>query len=340
MKAYQLSGPGQAAFIDVSEPRMRPDEVLLRVRRVGMCGSDLSAYRGTSSMVRYPVVPGHEISAEVLDIGAESADGLEVGDLVTVLPYFSCGRCGACKAGRANACQFNETLGVQRPGALCEFISVPRSHVVTLSPCLSTEEAALIEPLSVGFHLANRSGVSQGEHVAVFGCGAVGLGAVAASSYKGARVTAVDIARPKLDMARRFGAVSGINSAVEDPVTLLLADTGREGVDVAIECVGQPATFLQALESVRFAGRVGIVSYSTKEVSFNTKLIVAKELDLHGSRNARDEFAEVQGMLLTSGVPFIEMITETVPFPDVTSALHRWSASPESFTKIMVEVGD
>jgi threonine dehydrogenase-like Zn-dependent dehydrogenase len=339
VRAYQFNAPGEMVAVDIPEPRLAPGEVLLKVLRIGMCGSDLSTYRGLSSMVIFPVIPGHEIAAEVAAVGAQVDRDFAIGELVTVAPYFNCGKCPACRCGRANACQFNETLGVRRPGALCEYIAIPQDHIVKVSQDLSAEQVALIEPLSVGYHLANRSRVAAGESVVVFGCGAVGLGAIAAASFKGARVTAVDIAAEKLAMAERFGAAASINSAQADPVARLLEETNGEGVDVAIECAGLPITFLQALEAVKYTGRMGVVSYSTNDISFNSKLIVAKELDIHGSRNAQGEFQDVQDMLLSAGLPLAEIITEQVELDDVADALHRWNLNPATM-KVMVRLAD
>lgn len=338
MRAYRFSGPGEIGAVEVPDPKAGAGEILLKVRYVGLCGSDLSTYRGTSSMVRYPVIPGHEISAEVAELGPDVSLAVSVGQRVTVRPYFNCGTCPACRSDRPNACQFNQTLGVQRDGALCEWISVPQEHVFPLADGVSAVEAALIEPLSVGFHLTSRCGVGAGERVAVFGCGAVGLGAIAAASFRGAEVTAIDISPEKLALASRLGASSGIDSASTDPVQVLLGQTGGEGMDVTIECAGLPVTFIQALDAAKFTGRMGVVSYTTKEVSFNTKPIVSKELNLFGSRNALSEFEDVQDLILNSSLPVTEIVTEQVELDEVPRVLPRWATSPGSITKVLVRV--
>lgn len=337
-KALRIEEAGAAKYIDVSAPIPGPGEILLKVNYIGLCGSDLSTYRGTSPMVRYPIIPGHEISATVVDIDRAVPDGFcSKGDKATVKPYFNCGNCLACHRNRPNACEHNETLGVQRNGALCEYISVPYQHVVVcndMDPLL----IALIEPLSVGFHLNNRCKVNRGESVAVFGCGAIGLGAIAAARFKGAHVVGLDIADVKLSLAKEMGADDVVNSLKDDPVKAVKDMTGYGGADVTIECAGTPITFQQALDAVCFTGRMGIVSYSTKNVTFNTKPIVSKELEIYGSRNASGEFESVRHMILKHEIPVEKMITEVCTWNQAAAVFERWNRDPGLFTKMIVEV--
>lgn len=338
MKAIAFNAPGDISYVDVPRPDVRPTDVLLKVDYIGLCGSDLSTYRGTSSMVRYPVIPGHEISARVAGWGSSVPAGhFEKGERVTVLPYFNCGACAACRRGRPNACEHNHTLGVQIDGALAEYLAVPVEHVVKVSG-VSATDTALIEPLSVGFHLATRARIGAADTVAVFGCGAVGLGAIAAAHFKGARVVGVDISDSKIELARHIGADDGINSANRDPVAELRAQTGGDGPSVVIEAAGQPSAFLQCLDSAQFTGRMGIVSYTTKEVTFNTKPIVSKELEVYGSRNALDEFPVVQTMIRDGGIPIDAMITRILEFEEVPAAFAAWNEDVGSINKIMVRL--
>lgn len=338
MKAFRIKAAGSVEYVDIPEPKMKSGEVLIKINYIGYCGSDLSTYRGTSSMVHYPVIPGHEISGVVAEVDRDVPEGVcKKGDRVTAAPYFNCGKCPACRRNRTNACEFNETLGVQRDGALCEYISVPYQHVVVcngIDPAL----VALIEPLSVGFHLNNRCKVTEGERVAVFGCGTIGLGAIAAARFKGARVVGVDIADSKLELARELGAEDGINSLKADAVQALKDMTNQDGMDVTIECAGTPVTFQNALDAVCFTGRMGIVSYTTKEVTFNTKPIVSKELEIYGSRNALGEFTSVREMIRKHEVPVEKLVSEVCPWDKAAGALERWKQDPGSFTKIIVKV--
>ena len=337
MKAISLQQPRQVAVVDIPEPAMGPEDVLVELRYVGLCGSDLSAYRGTSPMVSYPRIPGHEVSGILVAKAPAVPERLAVGAPVTVSPYSNCGLCPACRVGRVNTCQCNQTLGVQRDGALTERIVVPYGKVYT-SGVLSLQEMALVEPLSVGYHAANRGRVSETDVVLVLGCGAIGIGAIAAAARKGATVVALDIDDEKLALAGRLGAAHLVNSARDDVPARLAALTDGEGVNVAIEAVGLPATYRLAVEATEVAGRVVCIGYAKEDVPLTTKLIVSKELEVFGSRNALHVFPSVIKMLEHRERPFAEMITTVVPFAEAPGIFTTWDAAPVRFTKILVSV--
>ncbi|MDH7568225.1 MAG: zinc-binding alcohol dehydrogenase family protein [Armatimonadota bacterium] len=336
MKAFYITAPGQTEFREIPEPRPGRDEVLLRVRRVGFCGSDLNTYRGRNPMVTLPRVPGHEVAATIEAVGPEVPSRFRPGLNVTLSPYTSCGGCAACRRGRPNACQKNQTLGVQRDGALTQYLAVPWSKLYP-SEKLSLNELALVEPLTVGFHAADRGSVSGADTVVVLGCGAIGLGAVAGAAWRGARVVAVDIDDAKLALARQAGAAHAINSAQEDLHAALQRLTG-EGPDVVIEAIGLPATFRAAVEEVAYTGRVVYIGYAKEPVSYETKLFVQKELDIRGSRNALGDFADVIALLETGRFPAAELVTRVVPFHEAGEALRAWEANPNAVTRVLVEV--
>lgn len=256
MKAFRIEGPEIAGVVEVPEIRAGAGEALLRVRMVGMCGTDLNTFRGRNPMAAFPRIPGHEVAAEVVSGGGGIADGT----LVTLSPYTSCGQCPSCLRGRVNACQFNETMGVQRDGAMTEFISVPREKLYAAK--LSARELCLVEPLTVGFHAAARGRVTANDAVAVFGCGGVGLGAIAASAFRGAETIAIDMDDAKLEIARKAGAKYVIHAKNEDLHERLQAITGGRGPDVMIEAIGLPETFRAAVEEVAFTGRVVYIGYA------------------------------------------------------------------------------
>lgn len=334
MRAFRIEGPEIAGVVDVPEVRAGAGEALLRVRMVGMCGTDLNTFRGRNPMVAFPRVPGHEVAAEVVSGGGEIADGT----LVTFSPYTSCGQCPACLRGRVNACRFNETMGVQRDGAMTEFISVPREKLHAAR--LSAKELCLVEPLTVGFHAAARGRVSANDTVAVFGCGGVGLGAIAASAFRGAETIAIDMDDAKLEIARKAGAKHVIHAKNEDMHERLQTITGGRGPDVMIEAIGLPETFRAAVEEVAFTGRVVYIGYAKEPVAYETRLFVQKELDILGSRNALPEdFRDVIRMLELKRFPVEDAVSAMVPLDEAGRMLAEWSAAPARFTKIIVEVG-
>jgi threonine dehydrogenase-like Zn-dependent dehydrogenase len=333
MKAFRVEQAEVAAVVDVPEAVAQNDEVLLQVKMVGMCGTDLNTFRGRNAMVAFPRVLGHEVAAVVVSNGGD----LAVGTAVTVSPYTSCGICPACLRGRVNACQRNETMGVQRDGAMTEYISVPRSKLYTAR--LSIKELCLVEPLTVGFHAAARGRVTSDDFVAVFGCGGVGLGAIAASAFRGAETIAIDMDDVKLETARRAGAKHTVNTSREDLHTRLQEITAGRGPDVMIEAIGLPSTFRAAVEEVAFTGRVVYIGYAKEPVAYETRLFVQKELDILGSRNALPEdFRQVIAMLEAGRFPVEDAISAIIPIEDAARLLAEWSAAPGKFTKIMVEI--
>ncbi len=339
MKTLLIDAPGGFSYGEKPAPEPAPGEVLLRVRRLGFCGSDLSTFRGGNPLVSYPRIPGHEIAAEIVAVTSGVPADLVVGQTVTVMPYTTCGKCSSCRRKRFNACRHNQTLGVQQDGAFTDFI-VARWEKLVPAAGLGLRELALVEPLAVGFHAVARGRVAADDTVVVFGCGMIGLGAIAAAGlHRGATVIAVDIEDAKLAVARKAGATHVVNSRTENLHERLQALTDGHGPDVAIEAVGHPATFVAAVDEVCFAGRVVYIGYAKAPVSYETKYFVMKELDILGSRNSTPEdFRDVVAMLRSGRYPVEDTVTRTVPFAEAGDALAAWSANPGAITKIHVEL--
>jgi 2-desacetyl-2-hydroxyethyl bacteriochlorophyllide A dehydrogenase len=308
----------------------------LQIRRVGLCGTDLNSFRGRNPMVSYPRVLGHEISATVLE-ASPSAPHLPAGTNVCVSPYIPCGKCPACLRDRPNACQFNQTLGVMCDGALSEYFAISPYKLYTAS--IGLKELCLVEPLSVGFHAVARGRVTAMDTVAIFGCGGVGLGAIAASAFSGARTIAIDVDDAKLALARKAGATDTINTACEPLHERLLDLTSGRGPDVVIEAIGLPETFRAAVEEVAFTGRVVYIGYAKEPVAYETRLFVQKELDILGSRNALPEdFHAVMRMLESGRFPVEETVTHTISLGEAPTILKAWSDSPSAYSKIMISL--
>jgi threonine dehydrogenase-like Zn-dependent dehydrogenase len=333
LKAFQVQAPGIAHLVDVPDlAHPNVGEILLRVDLVGMCGTDLTTFRGGNPMVTFPRILGHEVVATVV----EAAEGLDAGTAVTVSPYTHCGSCPSCRQGRFNACRNNQTMGVQRDGAMTEFISVPRERIYTAR--LTRKELCLVEPLTVGAHAVARGCVTAPDIVAVFGCGGIGLGAIAGSAFRGATTIAIDMDDSKLDIARKAGATHLINTARQDLHAALAEITNGGGPDVAIEAIGLPLTFRAAVEEVAFTGRVVYIGYTKEPVSYETRLFVQKELDILGSRNALPEdFRQVIRMLESGRFPVDDAVSAIVAPDQAAALLVEWSANPSKFTKIMVQ---
>ncbi|MEQ8848920.1 zinc-binding alcohol dehydrogenase family protein [Botrimarina sp.] len=337
MKTFRIDGPGAASIAEAPRPTPGAGEVLLRVETVGLCGTDLNTFRGRNPLVTYPRVPGHEVGATIAELGP-GVEGWSVGQAVLAFPYNECGRCPACRSGRFNCCRDNQTLGVQRDGAMAEYFVLPAAKLLTAEG-LSHTELALVEPLTVGFHAVARGQVAAGDTVAVFGCGAIGLGVIAGAAERGARVIAIDLDDAKLALARKCGATDAINSGATDLHTELAALTDGDGPAVTIEAVGLPQTFRAAVEEVAFAGRVVYIGYAKAPVEYETKLFVMKELDIRGSRNAlASDFADVIAMLQRKHFPVADVVTHTGPLADAPDLLRMWSDRPGEVTKIHVRL--
>jgi threonine dehydrogenase-like Zn-dependent dehydrogenase len=357
MKTLILSGKNQITLAERKKPHVQPGEALLKIRYVGFCGSDLNTYLGKNPMVSLPVVPGHEIGAEIVEITPDAPEHLHPGIYCTLNPYTNCGHCSACRNGRPNACRFNQTLGVQRDGAMCEYLAVPWQKLIT-DPALDAKDFALVEPMSVGFHAAARGQVRASDKVLVIGCGMVGAGAIARSAWLGAEVIAVDTDRQKLQLARRLGARYTLCTLTGDPHQrlaeltegdgtdgvrtgdlheLLVELTGGDGPSVVIEAVGSPSTYRLAIEEVVFTGRVVYIGYSKAEVSFETRLFVMKELNICGSRNALpDDFRSVIDYFKQHPGITGHFVSDICSPEQAPAALARWAESPGHVFRILV----
>lgn len=326
MKAVQITEPGKVSVVDIPYVEPSENEVQIKLCYVGFCGSDLSTFRGGNAMVKYPRIPGHEIGAVVEKIGsAVPAGRFEVGQVVTVNPYTNCGHCASCRRGRVNACENNETLGVQRDGAMREYINLPWEKLI---PCgsVSLRDSALIEPMSVGFHAVSRGQVTADDVVMVIGCGMVGLGAVAGALRRGATVIAADLDDEKLEIARSLGVQHTYNTSTEW--------AGLPDPDVVIEAVGAVPTYRLAVERVAFTGRIVCIGYAKTDVPLPTNLFVKKELDVRGTRNADPvDFENVIEYI--SGHPVEQFISKEIVPEEAQETMDAWSANPGGYFRIL-----
>lgn len=322
----------------MEKPVVAPGQILVKIEYVGFCGSDLNTYLGRNPMVKLPVVPGHEVGAVVEEIGEGVPEGLFAkGMSVTLNPYTNCGKCASCRNGRVNACEHNETLGVQRNGVMCEYAVMPWQKVIP-APSMSSRDCALIEPMSVGFHAVSRGQVVDNERVMVIGCGMIGMGAIVRASLRGATVIAVDLDDEKLELARKVGATYVINSKTENVHERMLQLTDGLGADVVIEAVGSPATYVMAVDEVGFTGRVVCIGYAKSPVEFQTKLFVQKELDIRGSRNALPaDFRAVINYLQTGVCPIDKLISRIAEPEEAAAAMADWAAAPGKVFRILLK---
>lgn len=337
MISIQITEKEKVEVVESAMPANNPDSILIKIGYVGFCGSDLNTYLGKNQLAISPVVPGHEIGGTIEEIGGNVPEGLfRKGMNVTVNPYTSCGKCSSCRKRRPNACRDNETLGVQRNGAISEYISVPWEKVIPADG-LTLRECSLIEPMSVGFHAVARGEVTDNDMVMVIGCGMIGLGAIVRASLRGADVIAVDLDPCKLELAKKMGANYVLDSSAEDFHSRVLEITGGDGPDVVIEAVGSAPTYVMAVEEVAFSGRVVCIGYAPAPVTFQTKLFVQKELDIRGSRNALPEDFNAVLKYMRRGVcPVDSLVSDVVRPVDAGNALQKWNLNRGKVFRILV----
>lgn len=340
MEALFISEIGRTEIRQVETPTPGPGEVLLNVRHVGLCGSDLNTFRGLNPLSSLPRIPGHEIGGVIAETGIGVPQEFEPGQSVIVIPYTACGACSSCRAGRVNACRYNETLGVQKDGGMSGNLVVPHDRLIVNNQ-LPKRHLALVEPVSVGFHAVARGSVAPGETVVVLGGGMIGVGAMLGARARGARVVAVEISEAKRADLLALGAERMINPDQEDVETQIAGLTNNLGPHVVIEAVGLSETFRSAIDLASFGGRVVYVGYAKSEVSYNTSLFNLKELDILGSRNAtRVDFEAVIDFLSSEPDLADRLISKVFAWRDADQALAYWEHHRNATFKVMVELPD
>jgi len=337
MKAIQIAEPGKVKIIEQEKPKRTKQEALLKLLYGGICGSDLGSYKGTFAYFSYPRVPGHEFSAEIIEIGKNDR-GLKPGMVVTCNPYFNCGSCYSCKKGRVNACMHNETMGVQREGAFSEYITMPIDRIYD-GKGLDPKKLAMIEPFCIGLHGVRQADVKAGDKVLIVGTGTIGMMAALSAQKSGAEVYVSDIAPEKLIFAMGFGFKGSIlNDSPEHFQQQVAEATNGNGFDVVLEAVGSPSTFLDCVEAASFGGRMVLIGVGKQNVDFNFTLIQKKELQIRGSRNAlKQDFLSLIDLVIQEDIPLEKFITNTYAFEDASKAFQDFAKSPGKTMKILLD---
>lgn len=337
MKAVFIENPGKAVIRNIPRPARKPGEALLKLLYGGICGSDLGSYRGTFAYFSYPRTPGHEFSAEIVEID-ENDRGLKPGMVVVCNPYFNCGECYSCKHGLVNACMSNQTMGVQREGAFSEYITMPLERIYD-GKGLEPMVLAIIEPLCISYHGVKRAGVKGGDKVLIVGAGTIGILAAVAAKQKGAEVYITDVSRVKLDYAREFG-VDGVvladgPEAYERAVKEI---TGGNGFDVTMEAVGLPSTFQNCIDAAAFGGRMVLIGVGKENLDFNFTMIQKKELNVFGSRNAlKPDFLELIDLVKEGKIPLKKIITDVYKFDQAPRAFQELNENAGRMLKVMID---
>jgi 2-desacetyl-2-hydroxyethyl bacteriochlorophyllide A dehydrogenase len=337
MKYISIPKPGIVEIKETEMPALQPGNALLRLQYGGICGSDLGTYRGSFLYTKYPRIPGHEFSAEIVEVGANDR-GLKKGMIVTANPYFNCGECYSCTRGHVNCCVSNQTLGAQRDGAFMQYISMPVERIYD-GKGLSPKVLALIEPFCISYHAVKRGKVKPGDNVLVVGSGTIGCLAATAAKLAGARVYVSDISEGKLEYAKKLG-VDGVfvNSSEEAFKEKVQQITDGKSFDVCIEAVGLPVTFKNCIDAAAYRARVVIVGIGKQSLDFFYSIIQTKELDIFGSRNAlKEDFIELIDIVKAGKVDLELFISDVYEYTEAQSAFEDLSTRGADKLKVLLK---
>ena len=336
MKTIVCQQPGTFTLEDVSPPEAGDGEALLRIHRIGICGTDLHAYQGNQAFFTYPRVLGHELSAEIVSI-APNDRGLHPGDRVIVMPYMYCNNCPACRSGKTNCCRNMSVLGVHVDGGMREEIAV-RSDLLLPAGTLSHDEIAVVEPLAIGAHALRRANVGPADTVVVVGCGPIGIGIMALGAILGCRIIALDTNPDRLAFVRDAIGIAEVVQVGEDAVAQVDAITGGDMARVVIDATGNRRALESGHRYMAHGGTYVLVGLSKGELTFQHPEIHAKEASLLCSRNATPaDFTWVKDILESGRFPTDKYITHRVAFDDMIPRFPDWLDPESGVIKAMVE---
>ncbi|TCP96566.1 hypothetical protein EDC44_10499 [Cricetibacter osteomyelitidis] len=334
VKAVCLNEPNHIEIKDVAYPEKQENEVLIKVEAMGICGSDIGAYRGTNPLVTYPRILGHEIIGTILEKGIGIPNEVEVGDRVVVDPYVYCGHCYPCSIGRTNCCESLKVIGVHINGGMQEVITHPAHMVVKINGNIPINYLPLAEPLTISLHALHRTNVTAGEHVVIIGAGAIGLmAALACIQYKAIPIL-VDILDQRLSYANQIGIAHTINPNNENAELKIKEITKGRMAEVIIEASGANISIRNALKYVSFAGRIALTGWPKMETPLPTNLITFKELNIYGSRTSKGEFEEALHLLETGKINAEKIVTKTINFNELPKYVQNLSEHPENYLKV------
>lgn len=322
---------------DLPEPAQTPGEAIVSVRRIGICGTDLHAYKGNQPFFSYPRILGHELAGVVEWIGENEA-GIRTGDQVSVIPYMHCGSCIACRRGSANCCTDMKVLGVHIDGGMRERISVPTTHLLKTDG-LTLDQAAMLEPLAIGAHAVRRAKLVAGETALVIGAGPIGLGVMALAKHAGARVIAMDVNEERLAFCRSWAGADAVVNAKESPKERLSELTSGDFPTVVFDATGNAASMTNAFEFVAHGGALVYVGLVKSDITFHDPDFHKKEMTLLGSRNAtKEDFARVVEAMRAGALDIGRYITHRSSLEDMIGTFDGWLRPETKVIKAVVEL--
>lgn len=336
MKYIVCEKPGTFLYKEKSIPSKKPNEALLKILQVGICGTDLHAFVGNQAFFEYPRILGHELSAEIIEI-EKNDKGFKNGDKVIIVPYLNCGKCISCRTGKTNCCTSLQVLGVHTDGGMQEIISVP-IDILLPAGNLSDEEIAIVEPLSIGAHAVRRADIQENEFVLVIGCGPIGIGIMKIAQLNGAKVIAMDISQQRLNYAKNEIGVDYVVQAGNDTIKNIKAITNNDLPTAVFDATGNKKALEEGIEFMAHGGRYILVGLSKGDLVFNHPLIHSKETTLICSRNAtKQDFLNVKNILENGLFPSKSYVTHRVGFSEMVEQFESWLKPENGVIKAMVK---
>lgn len=337
MKTLVCSTPGQFDYTETERPTLQKDHAIIKIKRIGICGTDLHAFEGTQPFFSYPRILGHELSGELVEV--DGSDAFEVGESVTFIPYFNCGDCIACRSQKPNCCVKMQVCGVHVDGGMREYLSVPTSTLLH-GEGLSFDELALVEPLAIGAHGVRRAGVAKGEFVLVIGAGPIGLGTMEFARIAGAKVIALDINDSRLAFCKDKLKVDHVVNALSSDVTeQLMSITNGDMPTVVIDATGSQKAINNAFQYMAHGARFVLIGLQKGELSFSHPEFHKREGTLMSSRNATiEDFEHVIKSMKAGLVNPTTYITHQIAFEDVASEFASWLDPKNGVIKAMVSM--
>ena len=339
MKAAFVVDECKVELRDIDVPAIADDEVLIKVKTVGVCGSDLHLFKGTHAFRKPPVILGHEIAGEIVEVG-ENVSKYKVGDRVTVEPHAGCGECEFCKQNLVNICTNKKAPGTPGwIGTFSEYFNAPEKYVYKIEDHISYEIGTLVEPLAVAVHAIDRITVAEKDSIAILGSGTIGLLTLVAAREAGYKnIICTDTQESNLEMAKKLGATLVLNPLKEDVVAKVREFTGDRGVDVALVTADAAVIVDQAASMVRKRGEVGIIAMITEAIPVHTYSFVFNEITLFGAMTYETkDFAKANEMIM-NGLDLNDFITQRLPLAESQQALDILNEKKEHVVKIIVEV--
>ncbi|TFE22744.1 zinc-binding alcohol dehydrogenase family protein [Cohnella luojiensis] len=337
MQAIVCEEIGRFKISEFPEPSYVEGEAIVRIKRIGICGTDLHAFKGNQPFFTYPRVLGHELAGLIERIGDNEA-GLAAGDQVSVIPYLHCGKCIACRNGKTNCCTSMKVLGVHVDGGMRELISVPVTHLIRTNG-LTLDQSAVLEPLSIGAHAVRRSGLLKGETALVIGGGPIGLGVMAFAKYAGARVIAMDINDERLAFCRSWAGIDETVNALHEPKAKLSELTNGEFPTVVFDATGNARSMTDVFDLAAHGGKLVFVGLVKSDITFNDPEFHKRELTLMGSRNAtKEDFDHVYSAVKNGLIDVGGYITHRSTFAGMIGEFESWLKPESKVIKAMVEL--